>query len=177
MAYVSQEDKKNLAPAIKAVLKKYNVKASIAVRHHSTLVVNIKSSPLDIISAVNESQLDRTRLDLECNPHDCKTTAARLAQQYVQVNEYWLEENYKSDPVVLAFLLELKEAMHGPDYFCEDDSQTDYFHRSHYIDINVGSWSKPYICTDSPRDWTSEIEELKQRAEQIIESQKTAMAA
>ena len=60
MAYVSQEDKKNLAPAIKAVLKKYNVKASIAVRHHSTLVVNIKSSPLDIISAVNESQLERT---------------------------------------------------------------------------------------------------------------------
>ena len=57
MAYVSQEDKKNLAPAIKAVLKKYNVKASIAVRHHSTLVVNIKSSPIDIISAVNESQL------------------------------------------------------------------------------------------------------------------------
>jgi hypothetical protein len=93
------------------------------------------------------------------------------------VNEYWLEENYKSDPVVLAFLLELKEAMHGPDYFCEDDIQTDYFHRSHYIDINVGSWDKPYICTDSPRDWTPEIEELKQRAEQIIESQKTAMAA
>ena len=42
MAYVSQDDKKKLAPAIKAVLKKYKVKASIAVRHHSTLVVNIK---------------------------------------------------------------------------------------------------------------------------------------
>ena len=42
MAYVSQEKKSSLAPAIKAVLKKYKVKASIAVRNHSTLVVNIR---------------------------------------------------------------------------------------------------------------------------------------
>lgn len=47
MAYVSQEDKKELTPAIKAVLKKYNVKATIAVRNHSTLVVNIKEGYID----------------------------------------------------------------------------------------------------------------------------------
>lgn len=47
MAYVSQEMKKELAPAIKDVLKKYNMKASIAVRHHLTLVVNIKSGVID----------------------------------------------------------------------------------------------------------------------------------
>ena len=34
MAYVSQEKKKQLAPAIKAVLKKYGMKGSIAVRHN-----------------------------------------------------------------------------------------------------------------------------------------------
>ena len=32
----------------------------------------------------------------------------------------------------------------GPDFFNEDDAQTDYFHRSHYIDINIGTWNKPY---------------------------------
>jgi len=42
MSYMSQEKKKQLAPAIKAVLKKYGVKGSIGVRHHSSLVVNIK---------------------------------------------------------------------------------------------------------------------------------------
>lgn len=47
MAYMSQEQKAKLAPAIKAVLKKYNMKGSIAVRHNSTLVVNIKSGPID----------------------------------------------------------------------------------------------------------------------------------
>ena len=46
MAYVSQEMKKQLAPAIKAVLKKHNMKGSIAVRHHSTLVVNIKEGAI-----------------------------------------------------------------------------------------------------------------------------------
>ena len=47
MAYVSKQDKAELAPAIKAVLKKYNMKGSISVRHHSTLVVKIKQGAID----------------------------------------------------------------------------------------------------------------------------------
>lgn len=48
MAYMNQERKAQLAPAIKAHCAKYGMKASIAVRTHSTLVVNIKSGPLDL---------------------------------------------------------------------------------------------------------------------------------
>mgnify|MGYP000580845707 CR=1 FL=1 len=123
MAYVSQEMKKELAPQIKAVLKKYGMKGSIAVRHHMSLVVNIKSGKLDILGALGASEYER---------------------DYVQVNPYWIEENY-DNPKVVAFLTELKEAMEGPNFFCHDDSMTDYFHRSHYIDINVGQFNKPYI--------------------------------
>jgi hypothetical protein len=123
MAYVSQEMKKELAPKIKAVLKKYGMKGSIAVRHHMSLVVNIKSGKLDILGALGASEYER---------------------DYVQVNPYWIEENY-DDAEVVAFLSELKEAMEGPNFFCHDDSMTDYFHRSHYIDINVGQFNKPYI--------------------------------
>lgn len=47
MAYMSQEKKAKLAPAIKAILKKHGMKGSIAVRHHSTLVVNLKSGKID----------------------------------------------------------------------------------------------------------------------------------
>ena len=47
MAYVSQEKKKALTPGIKKVLEKYKVKGSIGVRHHSTLVVKLKSGPFD----------------------------------------------------------------------------------------------------------------------------------
>tara|TARA_B100000787_G_C16090153_1_gene248542 strand:+ start:52 stop:411 length:360 start_codon:yes stop_codon:yes gene_type:complete len=47
MAYVSQEMKKELAPAIKAVLKKYRMKGSIAVNNHSTLEVNLSEGYID----------------------------------------------------------------------------------------------------------------------------------
>jgi hypothetical protein len=47
MAYVSQEDKAKLAPVIKYVLAKYGMKGTISVRHHSTLVVTVKSGPID----------------------------------------------------------------------------------------------------------------------------------
>jgi hypothetical protein len=126
MAYVSQEMKKELAPAIKAVLKKYNMKGSIAVRHHSTLVVNIKSGALDILGALPVS---------EYGPRD-----------YIQVNPYWIKDNYDC-PTVVAFLTELKDAMEGPEFFDHSDSQTDYFYRSHYLSMNVGNYNTPYIYT------------------------------
>lgn len=47
MAYMSQERKKELAPRIKAVLKKFNMKGSIGVQHHTGLVVKLKSGVID----------------------------------------------------------------------------------------------------------------------------------
>ena len=120
MAYVSQAMKKDLAPAIKAVLKKYKMKASIAVRHHSTLVVNIKSGAIDFTGNYTHGD------------------------QYIQVNEYWIDDHYANNTVAKNFLNELLAAMKGPKYFNNDDAQSDYFSRSHYTDINVGNWNKPY---------------------------------
>jgi len=114
MAYVSQEMKKSLAPAIKAVLKKYNMKGSIAVRHHSSLVVNLKSGVID------------------------------FGTEHCQVNPFWIADRYEG--VAKNFLLELISAMKGSDYFDHSDSQSDYFHCSHYFDVNVGQWDKPYVC-------------------------------
>lgn len=116
MAHVSKELKAKLAPSIKAVLKKYNMKGTIAVRHHSTLVVNIRSGAID------------------------------FSEDYIQVNPYWVNEHYEG--VARDFLNELVDAMKGPDYFNNDDAQTDYFHRSHYTDINIGRWDRPYVCTN-----------------------------
>ena len=115
MAYVSQDDKETLAPAIKAVLKKYKVKASIAVRHHSTLVVNIKEG------------------EVPFNP----------ASHY-QVNEYHYENHYANNPTLVSFLSELLSAMKGPEYYNNDNSMIDYYERSHYTDINFGKWDQPY---------------------------------
>jgi len=112
MAYVSKEDKAKLAPAIKAVLAKYNMKGTIAVRHHSTLVVTVRQGAID------------------------------FGGTDIDVNVYWIHEHYKGK--AKKFLTELLAAMKGPDFFDHSDSMTDYFHRSHYTDINIGAWNRPY---------------------------------
>ena len=128
MAYVSQELKAELSPAIKTVLKKYSVKGTIAVRHHSTLVVNIKSGVIDFIGNYNEV----TGGDLHGNP--------RLGN--IDVNPYWYHDHFSN--VAKDFLIELFAAMKGDKWFDRSDFQSDYFHTAYYLDVNIGQWNKPY---------------------------------
>lgn len=138
MAYVSQDLKAKLAPTIKTICKKYGVKASIAVRHHSTLVLNVRQGSIDFIenyictdsaknngNKMSQDQIDYVR-DNKC----------------LDVNTYWVKDHYSGK--AKDFLVEMIAAMEGPDFFNQDDAQTDYFHRSHYIDINIGNWKQPY---------------------------------
>jgi len=116
MAYMSQDHKKELAPKIKAICKKYNVKASLAVYNHSTLVLNIKSSEFDFDLKENET--------------------------YTSVNVYWIESHWSGK--VLKFLTEVHDAMMIGNHN-NSDIMTDYFDIGWYTDINVGKWNKPYI--------------------------------
>jgi hypothetical protein len=61
---------------------------------------------------------------------------------YESVNPYHYDKHF-SGPA-LDFLSEVIPAMYGPDYFDESDIQTDYFHCSHYIDVSIGRWNRPY---------------------------------
>lgn len=135
MAYVSQDEKKVLAVGIKSVLKKYGMKGTIGIRHHSTLVVNIKSGKLDIIQnwfdTVTKKGTVNDYGDIMAKP------------EYIQVNEYWINESYSGK--VRDFLNELVSAMKGENWFDKSDIQSDYFHIKHYVSVNVGNWDKPYI--------------------------------
>tara|TARA_R110000822_G_scaffold193625_1_gene332057 strand:- start:44 stop:568 length:525 start_codon:yes stop_codon:yes gene_type:complete len=166
MAYISQEEKKEFAPAIKAVLKKYGMKGTLGIRHHSTLVCRITKGDLDIIGCNNKSTMQSTRF-YDNNVYDLRGKMARLQEQYIDVNPHWIEENYRSDTRVISFLQELKTAMEGPRYFNEDDSMTDYFHRSHYTDIMVGSWCKPYECTNEQYDIQDDLDMLQGRIDDL----------
>ena len=53
MAYITQEMKKELAPAIKSVLKKFGVKGTISINHNTSLNVNIKEGAVDFIGIYN----------------------------------------------------------------------------------------------------------------------------
>jgi len=134
MAYVSQEKKQSLAPAIKAILKKHSLKGSLSVRHHSALVLTVKSGKIDFISNYNAIQSKKIRPDhLPFHP----------ASDNLDVNPYWYHEHF--DGKALEFLKEVIPAMKGPEYFDHSDIQSDYFHCSHYFDVQIGKWDKPYI--------------------------------
>ena len=124
MAYVSQKDKAELAPAIKKVLSKYGMKGSISIRHHSTLVVTLQSGAIDF--------KDYSHGD-----------------GYIQVNTYHIDSHYTGK--AKAFLNELLAAMKGPGWFDKSDSMTDYFHVKHYCDINVGKYNKPYFLQNTAK--------------------------
>jgi hypothetical protein len=139
MAYVSQDLKSKLTPKIKAICKKYGVKASIAVRNHMTLVLNVKSGKIDFIENYIKTDADK----VVANKMSADTIAYIRKNQSLDVNTYWAHEHYSGK--AKQFLTEMIAAMKGPDFFDETDAQVDYFHCSHYIDINIGKWDKPYI--------------------------------
>ena len=141
MAYMSQQKKAQLAPAIKAVLKKYRVKGSLAVHNHSTLVLNIKSGPIDFVENYLQTDADK--------PHARKVSPEQAAymreKQSLDVNPYWYQEHYTGE--ALAFLSEIIPAMKAADWYDKSDAQVDYFDTAYYFDVNVGSWNKPYTLT------------------------------
>ena len=116
MAYVSQEMKKELAVGIKKVLKKYGCKGNIVVKNHMSLYVDVMEGPIDFDFSHGEG--------------------------YSQVNTYWIDDHYKG--IAKQFLNELLAEMKGKNYYNNDNAMIDYFVRSHYTDINIGKWNKPY---------------------------------
>ena len=133
MAYVSQELKSKLSPAIKAVCKKYGVKASIAVRNHMTLALNVKSGKIDFIGNSNRvCGADFYQVQRGFKPN---TTG------YDQVNPYHFQNHYDGD--ARAFLSEVLAVMNDGNWD-KSDIQSDYFNVGWYVDVNIGSWNKPY---------------------------------
>ena len=136
MAYVSKETKANIVNAVKPILKKYGIQATFAVRHHSTIVLNIKSGILDFIGNYNNVSAIRYRDRDNWQP----------AENYMDVNVYWINEHF--DGLARDFLNEVMTAIKtAGEWFDESDAMTDYFHTAFYIDINVGKWDKPYEFT------------------------------
>lgn len=134
MAYMNQKRKAALVAECKKVLKKYGVKATFRVRHHSTLVCTLREGGIDFVANFKErTNTYGDTLRANVNGGD--------------INTYWLEDNWK-DPA-LSFLKELKDAMNGrgtdDENFDKSNIQIDYFHVGWYIDINIGEYNKPYV--------------------------------
>jgi hypothetical protein len=105
-----------------------------------SLVLTLKSGKIDFIENFIKTDAEKSY----GQPMSDDNVAYIRKNRQLDVNTYWIDSHYSGK--AQAFLTEVKAAMEGPDFFNEDDAQTDYFNRSHYVDINVGKWSKPYIA-------------------------------
>lgn len=133
MAYMNQDRKKALAPTIKRICQKYGIKASLAVRHNSTLVLNIKSGKVDFFESFNRLGMGEARpAHLPFQP----------ATGSISINPYHYGSHF--DGKALKFLKEVLPAMNTGNHD-NSDIQTDYFDVGWYVDVNIGQWNKPYI--------------------------------
>ena len=132
MAYMNQERKAERAPAIKAILKKYNVKGSLAVRNHMTLVLNIKSGAIDFIGNFNKTVSSDFYLSAR---------GFTPAEKSLDVNPYHYQNHFSGD--AKAFMQEVFAVMNSGNHD-RSDIQSDYFDVGWYVDVNIGQWNKPY---------------------------------
>ena len=138
MAYMSQERKQQIAPAIKAILKKYGVKGTLVVHHHSTLVLKVKSGKIDFIE--NYIETDKKKPYAKYMSQDQIDYIRK--NNMVDVNPYWFHEHFSGK--AKNFLTEIFQAMNNGNHD-NSDIQTDYFDVGWYVDVNIGKWNKPYV--------------------------------
>ena len=124
MAYVSQELKARIAPRVKAICAKYGVKGTLSVKHHSTLVLSLKSGKIDFFESINRIR-------------------AREEKTCIDVNVYHYKNSF--DGKAMAFLSEVITALNDGNWD-KSEIQTDYFNVGWYVGVKIGQWDKPYIC-------------------------------
>jgi hypothetical protein len=127
MAFVDQSKKSRIAANLKKVVPK-GWKYSLAVRNHSTIVMTVASAPFELIKAFKSSDYFKPE------------TAT-----YLNVNPYHYSAFIKDECVVEVFA-KIFEAL-NTDNYDNSDTQTDYFDCGHMVDMNLGRWDKPFVCT------------------------------
>jgi hypothetical protein len=131
MAYMNQERKAKIAPAVKSILKRYGVKGTLSTSRQS-ISLNIKSGPMDFIANYNET--------VDQRPGGFRNSSP--ANKCIQINPYWYRDHF-SDKVIVKFLDEVLRALNDGNHD-NSDIQTDYFDVGWYVHVNVGNWNKPY---------------------------------
>jgi hypothetical protein len=140
MAFVSKEKKAKIAAALKIALKNSGIKYSLAVRHHSTIVMTIKSGPIDFIKNYLD-QKDYSNMML--SPKELDTVTPHLTN--INVNTYHYKTHFTGPASeILGKIIDCLNL----DNYDRSDSQSDYYDVGHYVDVNIGRWDKPYVLTE-----------------------------
>lgn len=139
MAFMSQEKKKQIAAALKIAMKGTGIKYTLAVNHYSTLVMNIKSGPVDFIE--NAARVATQKM---IQRPDQLQYVVDHKRGHLQVNTYWYKEHFTGQALAI---LEKAIPVLNTGNHDRSDIQSDYFDVGWYVNVNIGQWNKPYVVT------------------------------
>ena len=140
MAYMNQDRKAGIAAELKRVIPK-SWKWSLAVRHHSTLVLTIASSPVDILGQLQVASAKRAKLR---DGTDYLAGATHAEVHGWNVNVYDNDFDAETNAVFARIFAALNDGNHD-----HSDITTDYFNVGWYVNVKVGRWDKPFIVTSA----------------------------
>jgi len=127
MAYISKEEKQEKTVLLQKLGKKYGVKLTVSRPRYSTITLNISRGKIDFFS----DYLWQTGFFID-------------GEKYLNVNHYYLSDQFKNNSLSLEFLMQAFEILNKGNYN-NSDSMTDYFDIGFYVDINIGKFQKPYV--------------------------------
>ncbi len=131
MAYVSKEKKALIKAALDEALAGTGVKATLAVRHHSTIVCTLRRGPVDFVKNHKDTMFHNWGEDV----------SGYIKAGYMDINTYHYDKHFRDD--TLELVDRIVQALNVGNYD-NSDRQSDYFDVGHYVDLNVGAYDKPY---------------------------------
>jgi hypothetical protein len=140
MAYMNQERKKQIKAELDMVLKPAKIKYSLAVRHHSTIVLNIKSGPVDFLSDYAKT--------LEGNRYRLGAMGTEIhvpSLTHADLNPYHWRNEFTNESIK-ELLGRVFTALNNGNHD-NSDAMVDYFDVGWYVDVNIGKYNKPYELT------------------------------
>lgn len=131
MAYMSQERKQKLATALKTILKGSGLKYSLSVHNYSTLVIKIKSGPVDFIQNYIDTVSKKSQYH----------SSFAAPEGYMDVNDFHYKDQFtgKALDLMTKIITTLNEGNHD-----NSDAQSDYFDVGWYLNVKIGQFNKPY---------------------------------
>lgn len=175
MAYMSQVQKKLIHTQLKKLIPP-SWKWTLAVRNHSSLVLNIWSAPVDFMGALHAHAYKHW--EWKDKDKGVMSASAPIPPKYCQINPYHWVEYFGADSYALKYNTDpqlahkpeneinwgplgedtirlfgcIRAALDGKDSggkenFDKSDIQSDYFNVDWYVDIHLGTYEKPYVNT------------------------------
>lgn len=122
MAYMNQEIKKQKEFNIKKILKSFNLKGTLSVRNHSTLVLTIKKGQLDFVGEYKEAYSSARDTPIMVSRYNYRNVHSKKIVEFL--DEIFKELNYGN--------------------WNNSRPEVDHFDIGWYVEVNVGTWKSPY---------------------------------